>query len=105
MLKACNFSLSNFYLSKGTHKQNLWDLSLALQQDLQNNILVQYFQGYHHKEFYFFAVLFLPVFKIFHDQNQALQWYSRVGKLDQFCFKIIPFLKRLAWVGVAEYVK
>ena len=67
--------------------------------------LSQYFQGYHHKEFYFFAVLFLPVFKIFHDQNQALQWYSRVGKLDQFCFKIIPFLKRLAWVGVAEYVK
>ena len=62
-----------------------------------------YFSDSKHREFYFFSCLLLPVFFL------RVQWLYRlfygVARFDEVLFKVLPFLRRLAWVSMWVYEK
>ena len=63
----------------------------------------KYFSTYHHKEFYFFSSLFLP---IFYFKSALLQrCYSFISKGDALLIRAFPFLRKGCWVSVIEYRK
>ncbi len=56
-----------------------------------------------HTEFYFFSCLLLPVF--FTSVRFLHRLFYVVAKFDEVLFRVLPFLRRLAWVSVWGYGK
>ena len=61
------------------------------------------FSSSSHQEFYFFSCLLLPVF--FTSVRFLHQLFYAVAKFDGVLFRVLPFLRKLAWVSVWVYEK
>ena len=66
-------------------------------------MLAEEFWEYVHREFYFFSLLSLPLFRKY--PAKALLVSKQLERVDSALGKVLPWLKRLYWVSVVRYGK
>ena len=63
----------------------------------------KYFSEFQHKEFYFLASLFLPIY--YFKSTLLHRLYDRAATIDSWLLKIFPLLRKACWVSVVQYQK